>query len=452
MAGKNTVAIDEKTPLLIVAGPMFFELFLNILINNIDTMMLSHYSETAVGAVGNANTVMFMVIIMFNIISTATSVVVAQYLGAKKHDKMNMIYSLAFLVNLVFGIVLSGLFVLLRGTVLEILKVPMAMRPYAETYIIIVGGGMFLQACYNVMLQILRCNGFTKTGMYISVVINLINIVGNYVFLYGPLKFLDLGVAGVGIATDLARLVSLIIAVAVFYQKGIGKISVKSLMPFPTDMLVKMVKIGLPSAGENLCYNFYQMFLLSLVNRMGEDAVNARVYCNSLISFAMCFSNAAAMATQIIVGHLVGAGKDDLAYKRVFTTLKVSIPITILIAGINWLASPYSLRLFTDNEDIIKLAFYIMLVDVILEVGRCLNLTIVNSLKSAGDYIYPLIVGILTMWLLGAVGGYIFGVVLQFGVIGVFMGTATDECVRGLIVMGHWKSRKWCGKKLVEEQ
>lgn len=383
-------------------------------------------------------------------LATATSVVVAQYLGAKQFEKMNMIYTLSFVVNLIVGIVLSIALVLLRGPIMSALSVPDVMRPHAMTYIGIVGGGMFLQACYNVMLQILRCNGHTKVGMYVSVIINLINIFGNYMFLYGPLKFLNLGVAGVAISTVTARVVALTVAIVFFYKSGIGKFDLKLLVPFPGKLLGKMVKIGLPSAGENLCYNLYQMLLLSFINKMGADAVNARVYCNSLISFAMCFSNASAMATQIIVGHLVGADKQNEAYKRVFATLRVSLPITIALSTANWLLSPYTLRIFTSNTTIISLAFYIMLVDIFIEIGRCLNMTMVSSLKAAGDYIFPLIVGICTMWGLGATLGFTFGVALSIGVAGVFMGTATDECIRGLIVLGRWRSKKWFGKKIVE--
>ncbi len=447
---KKPLVIDEKTPLLLIAGPMFMELFLNILLNNVDTVMLSHYSENAVGAVGNSNTVMFMIIILFNVIATATSVVVAQYLGAKRFSEMNMIYTLSFSVNLIVGIVLSAALVAVREPIMNILNVPDKMRADAMTYIAIVGGGMFLQACYNVMLQILRCNGHTKVGMYISIIINLINIGGNYLFLYGPLKHLDLGVAGVAISTVAARVVALITAVIFFYASGVGKFSLRTLFPFPGKLLVRMVTIGLPSAGENLCYNFYQMLLLSFINRMGEDAVNARVYCNSLISFAMCFSNACAMATQIIVGHLVGAGKEEAAYKRVFSTLKVSLPITVALSTANMLLSPYSLRIFTQNETIISLAFYIMAVDIFIEIGRCLNMTMVNSLKAAGDYVYPLLIGILTMWGLGATLGWTFGVFLNIGVAGVYMGTATDECMRGLIILGRWRSKKWTGKSIVK--
>ncbi len=446
---KSTRIIDEKTPLLVIAGPMFIELFLNILLNNIDTIMLSHYSENAVGAVGNANQVMFLVIIMFNIIANATSVVVAQYLGAKKYEKMNQIYTLALLVNLAFGIVLCSGLVAANGAIMNLLHVSAEMRPYSMTYIYIVGGGLFIQACYNVMLQILRCNGHTKVGMYISLIINLINIIGNYLFLYGPLKFLDLGVAGVAISTVVARIVALIVSIVFFYKFKIGRISISLLNPFPGRLLIKMVKIGLPSAGENFSYSLYQMVLLSFVNSMGNDAVNARAYCNSLISFAMVFSNSSAMATQIITGHLVGAGKNDAAYRRVFQTLKVSLPITVGLAGINCILSPLSLRIFTNNENIIHLGLYILIVDIFVEIGRCLNMTFVSSLKAAGDYVYPLIVGLFTMWGLGVTVGYSMGIVAGFGVAGIFAGTATDECIRGFIVMHHWRTKKWLGKAIV---
>lgn len=444
--------IDENTPLLLITMPIFVELFLNILINNIDTMMLSHYSELSVGAVGNSNSVMFLMIIMFNIIATATSVVVAQYLGAKQYDQMNKIYTLAFLVNLFFGIVLCSALVIFKENIMNMLHVSPEMMPDALTYINIVGGGMFIQACYNVMLQILRCNGYAKIGMYISLVINMINIAGNYLFLYGPLKVFELGVAGVAISTVVARCTALAIAVAFFYKVKLGRFSIRLLSPFPFSMLGQMIKIGLPSAGENLSYNLYQMVLLSFINSMGNNAVNANVYCKSLVSFAMVFSNSAAMATQIITGHLVGAGKEDAAYKRVFDTLKVSLPITIGLATLNWILSPYTLHLFTNNVDIIHIAYYIMLADIFVEIGRCMNMTFVSSLKAAGDYVYPLIVGLITMWGLGVTVGYGMGIVAGLGVAGIFIGTATDECFRGLIVINRWRRRKWVGKAIVNRK
>ena len=449
---RNTVVIDEKTPLLLLAGPMFLELFLNVMVNNVDTLMLSHYDEYAVGAVGNANTIMFMMNILFNIIATATSVVVAQYLGAKRYDKMNMIYTLAVIVNLVVGVVLSGAFCAANPLIMNFLHVSAEMRPYAMIYIYIVGGGGFLMAVFNVMLQILRCNGYPKVGMYVTLAINVINIGGNYLFLYGPLKFLNMGVAGVAISTVVARTIAVIAVVVFFFVKKIGKISLRYMKPFPGKLLGKMVKIGLPTAGENLTYNLYQTTLLSFINLMGNDSVNARSYCNTLISFAIIFSNACAMSTQIITGHLVGAGKEDAAYKRVFKTLRISMPITIALTLINAMLCRYTLLLFTDNENIIALGQMIMIADIFVEIGRCLNMTFVCSLKAAGAYIFPLLMGLLCNWGLGLTTGYLVGVLAGMGVAGIFVGTATDECIRGLIVMYYWYKKKWYGKSVVEKR
>ncbi len=452
MPKKNAIVIDEKTPLMILAGPMFLELFLNTMLNNVDTLMLSHYDEYAVGAVGNANTIMFMMNILFNVIATATSVVVAQYLGAKRFDKMNMIYTLAFAVNLVVGIVLSGVFCAANPLIMAFLHVSPEMRPYSMIYIYIVGGGGFITAVFNVMLQILRCNGYTKVGMWVTFAINIINIGGNWLFLYGPLTYLNMGVAGVAISTVAARALAVAAVIAFFYIMKIGKLSLRYLNPFPGRLLGKMVKIGLPTAGENLTYNLYQTTLLSFVNAMGNDAVNARAYCNTLISFAMIFSNASAMSTQIITGHLVGAGKSEEAYKRVFKTLRTSLPITIALASINAILCRYSLQLFTSNQNIIALGQMIMIVDIFVEMGRCLNMTFVCSLKAAGAYIFPLLMGILCNWGLGLTTGYTVGVLLGVGIAGIYAGTATDECIRGLIVMYYWYKKKWFGKSVVDKK
>jgi len=448
---KNTIVIDEKTPLLILSGPIFLELFLNTMLNNVDMIMLSNYDTNAVGAVGNANTIMFMMNILFNVIATATSVVVSQYLGAKLYDKMNMIYTLAIIVNLSVGVFLSGLFCAANPLIMRFLNVSAEMRPYSMIYIYIVGGGGFITAVFSVMLQILRCNGYPKIGMWVTLAINVVNIGGNYLFLFGPLAFLNMGVAGVAISTVFARALAVVALFIFFFAKKIGKVSLRYLKPFPGRLLGKMIKIGLPTAGENLTYNLYQTTLLSFVNAMGNDAVNARAFCNSLISFALIFSNASAMATQIITGHLVGAGKQEEAYKRVFKTLKTSMPITIALASINALLCSLTLHIFTDNQNIIALGQMIMIVDIFIEMGRCLNMTFVCSLKAAGAYVFPLIIGIICNWGLGLSMGYTVGVALGVGVAGIYAGTATDECIRGLIVMYYWYKKKWYGKAIVDK-
>ncbi len=447
--GKKTMEINEKTSMLLLAGPIFIELLLNILISNVDTVMLSWYNETSVGAVGNANQMMFFFIIMFNVIASATGVVVAQYLGAKKTDNMNQIYSLAFIFNVTLGLILSVAAFLLSGGLMDMLNVPEEQMADATMYMRIVGGGLFLQAGYNVMVQILRCHGYTRVGMYISLAVNFINIFGNWMFLYGPLEHLNLGVAGVAISTVVSRTLSLLVALFIFFKYKIGKLSLRSLFPFPKQIFFRMLKIGVPSAGENLAYNIYQLVLLSFINSFGKTASNAKVYSNTLMSFSVVFSNALAQATQIVTGHLVGAGREDAAYKRVLKTLKTCLPVAIGIATLNFLICPWTLKIFTKSTAVVPYVQKVLLVGIFLEIGRTTNLVIIGSMKAAGDVLFPVLMGLVSMWGCGILVGHTFGVTLGLGIAGVFMGTAADECLRGVIMFIRWLRGKWRGKAIV---
>ena len=91
-----------------------------------------------------------------------------------------------------------------------------------------------------------------------------------------------------------------------------------------------------------------------------------------------------------------------------------------------------------------------MIVDIFVEIGRCLNMTFVSSLKAAGAYIFPFIAGVVCNWGLGLTTGYAVGVALGLGVGGIFIGTATDECIRGLVVMYYWYKKKWLGKSVID--
>ena len=444
--------INEKTSMFLLAGPIFFELLLNILLNNVDTVMLSRYSDTAVGAVGNSNQMMMMFIIMCNIIASATGVVVSQYLGAKKLEDMNTIYSMAVLINIALGMCLSLLMFLFAGTFMNLLNVDALQLQDAVDYTRWVGGFLFLQAGYNVMIQILRCHGYTRTGLFISLIVNGINIFGNWLFLYGPLKYLELGVTGVAISTVVARFVALTVALVIFFRFRIGKISIRYLKPFQWGIFTKMLRVGIPSAGENLAYNIYQLVLLSYINRMGAISANAKVYANTLMSFSVVFSNSMAQATMIVTGHLVGAGKEDEADLRVRRTLRTALPVAVIIAAANYFSCPLTLLVFTQNVEEIHLVQQILRVGILMEIGRTTNLVCINSMKAAGDVLFPVLIGMATMWVVGIGVGYSCGVALSLGVAGVFAGTMADECLRGLIIYVRWRSGSWRGKAMVKLQ
>ena len=184
---------------------------------------------------------------------------------------------------------------------------------------------------------------------------------------------------------------------------------------------------------------------------MGASATNAKVFATTLMSFSVVFSNAMAQATQIVTGHLVGAGRDEAADKRVMKSLWTSLPVAVGIAAVNCLACPITLKLFNCDAETMSLVRQILMVGIVIEIGRTMNLVIIGSMKAAGDVLFPVVVGLLVMWGVGISVGYTCGNLLSFGVAGVFMGTAADECLRGLIALLRWRKGAWKGKAVVKD-
>ncbi len=443
--------IDEKTSIFSLGWPIFAQVFLSMCIGYVDSIMLSNYNETAVGGVGNANTLLGLLTLAFSIIASATGVVVAQYLGAGKKEEINKIYSLSVGFNLTLSLIVSILLFVFAGNIMDVMQIDDAMRPYAMDYMRIMGFFLFTQALFDSIGQIFRSNGLTKAGMVISLSINLVNIAGNWLFLYGPLKSLDLGVKGVAISSVASRMIALIAGIIYFHKKVEGEISIKYLFPFPVDMLKKLLKIGLPTAGENISYNLSQAVITTIVNVIGPIAVTTKIYGNILSNFSYMYSVSAAMATSIIVGHAIGADKTEFAKKRVLTTLKSAMVISVALATVSFLISDFTFGIFSDNEEVIELGKQIMFVGIFLEIGRTANLVIINSMRAAGDVKFPTCLGIISNWSVTVLMGFLLGIVFELGLVGVWIAMAMDEILRGVIVYVRWNRGGWMGKSVVKD-
>lgn len=441
-----------------LAWPIFVQALLSMFLGYADTLMLSGFNQTAVGAIGNANQVLGFLTLAFTIISSASGVVVAQYLGAKQKDKINQIYTVCIAFNLVLSLAISLLVFFGSRTLLSLLRTPEEMMNDASNYMKIVGGFIFTQAVLDTLSRIFQSNGKTVFGMVISLGINVINVGGNYLFLYGPLKSLALGASGVAISTTVSRAIGLLIAFVLFSLFIDGKISVRYLKPFPKDILKTLLRLGIPTAGETISYNISQLFVTGFVNTLGIVAINTKIYAGILSNFAYLYSISVAMATTIIVGHAVGAEDYDFAYKRVNKTMRSALIVSIAIACFNWLISPITFDLFTSNPDILDLkpqimtlGQQVMVIAIFLEMGRTSNLVIINSLKAAGDVKFPTYLGIVAMWGCSVVGGYLLGIVCGLGLRGIWVAMAADEIVRGIVVAIRWQRGTWRGKRVVQD-
>ena len=442
-----------------LAWPIFVQALLSMLLGYADTLMLSGYDQTAVGAIGNANQILGFLTLAFTVISSASGVVVAQYLGAGKKDKISQIYTVCIAFNLLLSLIISAVVYLGSDALMHLLHTPAEMMDNARSYMRIVGGFIFIQAVLDTMSRIFQSNGRTVFGMIISLGMNVINVCGNYLFLYGPLKAIGLGASGVAVSTTFSRIIGLCVAFVFFAVFIDGHISVKYLRPFPRDILFTLLRLGIPTAGENISYNISQLFVTGFVNTLGIVAINTKIYANILSNFAYLYSLSVAMATTIIVGHAVGAENYDFAYRRVNKTMRSALVVSACIACLNFLLSPVTLGFFTGNAEIADIGSQItslgrsvLFIAIFLEFARTSNLVIINSLKASGDVRFPTYLGIVAMWSCTVAGGYILGIVCGFGLVGIWIAMAADEIIRGIVVAIRWKRGTWRGKSVVRKQ
>lgn len=450
-AVKKQGTVDINMPLFKLAWPVFVQALLSMVIGYADSLMLTKYSDTAVGAVGNANQILGFLTLAFTIITSATGVIVSQYLGAKKTDEMGKIHTAAVSFNVALSVTVSAIVFVGSNALLWLMQVPDEMMPDASAYLKIVGGLIFLDAVNNTLNQILRCNGKVVFGMVISLVANVLNIGGNFLFLYGPLSFLELGATGVAIASVCSRFIALIVTSIFFHLNINGRISLKYLYPLPTDIFLKLIKLGVPTAGENISYNLSQIIVAAIVNSLGTITINTKIYCNILTNFAYLYSISVAMATQIIVGHAVGAGKYDFAHHRVYKSILPAEIISVGIAVINFLISPVTLAIFTDNQEIIALGREIMFIAIFLEIGRTCNLVIINSMRAAGDVKFPTYLGIASNWGISVLFAFVLGKLFGLGLAGIWIAMALDEIFRGIVVLIRWQKGSWRNRSVVKQ-
>lgn len=424
--------------------PVFIELALQMMVGNIDQIMLSQYNDTAVAAVGNANGIMNVIILVFNVLSTATSILVSQSIGGNDLKKVGSIYTLAVFINGVLGVVFAVAILFAINPIYTIMQVPQELIADATIYIKIVAMSIPVQALLATLSAIFRSNALMKTTMKISIIYNVINIVGNQLLINGFGRVPAMGTAGVAISTVVSRIVGLIITMAIFNRSITNaKINFKLLKPFPKDIMRDMLKIGIPAGGENLSWNLAQLVSLGIINTFGTASITARTYVNMFASLCYLYASASGQAVQVVVGYNVGANDYKEADRITRKTLKTSAIISLVVAVMLWLLARPIYSLLTKDSHIIDLAITIALIEVFLEFGRAFNIIYVRAMQSAGDVIFPIVLGISAEWVLSVGMGYFFGVIMNMGITGVWIGFALDECVRAVICHIRWKSGKW---------
>lgn len=433
-----------------LAGPIFIETLLVMMLGAVDTFMLSRYSDNSVAAVGVVNQLMNLVFLLFEVISIGTSILCSQYIGAGRRDKVIQVVGISLIFNLLSGLAISLGLYFFADDLLHMMGLRSDLMSDGLPYMKIVGGFAFLQAISLSLSASLRSADKAKYPMYVSVLVNVLNIIGNYSLIFGKFGMPALGVEGAAISTSLCRFASVVMLFVILFKKHIPSFPKKLFLPFPWIELKNLLKIGIPSAGEHFSYSLSQVVITYFINMISNQALATRTYIVNIVMFTYIFALSIAQGGAILIGHLVGMKKINGAYAIGKRIMRLCTATSVTLSLMTAIFGKHILSMLTSDPWIISTGATILWVEILLENGRALNLFGVNSLRSAGDIYFPVLVGIVVMWGVQVVGSYILGISLGWGLVAMWVVFALDENIRGYIFLRRWNSFKWVGKSFLE--
>lgn len=183
---------------------------------------------------------------------------------------------------------------------------------------------------------------------------------------------------------------------------------------------------------------------------MGTTVIATKVYASIFANVAYVYTIAIAQATQILIGYLLGAERRDEVDPRVWSTTRIALFAGELLTLLIFLFADPLYSIFTPDPAIHALGKQILLVEFFLEIGRAVNIVMVRSLTAAGDVWYPVIVGFFSMWLVAVLGGWLLGDVADFGLVGIWVAMACDECFRAVLFVFRFRHGDWRKKRLID--
>lgn len=427
--------------------PFFIEQILMNLMGTVNTLILGHFSDEAVAAVGAANQILGFTYTFYAVISGGASVVISHRLGEGNEEeaKKAAFTSLVFVGTLSFCI--SMLLSLFSSPIMTLLNLEGNVHEMAVGYFNIVVRFSFVQSLITAISAVLRSYGFPKPAVVASLLMNALNALFNYIVIVRPFETPFYGTTGVAIGNTTARVISLIV-IFVILQNTKAKVSLKNKHIRDFKCMKSILKVGIPGGVANLSYSLSQVVTTSILAIFGTQAMSAKIYISSIVFYVYVVGYSMGISSSILMGWLTGAGEYEKAYKLNQRLLKLTVCLNVSLSFLLFLFYRPILGLFTQSTEILDMARNVFLIDIFVEFGRAFNHIEDNSLRGAGDVLVPMIVNIVSSWCVSILFSYILGVRLEMGLEGCWIAFMLDECFRGSILFIRFKSKKWMLKKV----
>lgn len=439
----STHVTPPRPRLFAITWPIFSEHLLHASIGLLFVWLTARISDDTAAAFGLSNQIMAFFIILFRLVGVGASVVITQYLGANDRAGAERIARASLAAALWLGLGSALLVALGANPLLTLMKLPEALRPEAQPYLVILGVVLAVDALIATMSSVLRAYTFTRDTLVLMVLMYAMSLLAGLPLMFGWGPVPKLGLVGIGLGYLIARCVSLLWHLVLWKKRLAISPSGGDWWTLRRGPLAEMAHIGLPGAGENIAYRIAFTWVLSFVAAMGATELATHTYMLQVSYFILLTGLAIGFGTEIVVGHQIGAGDLHDANRVVKKALAWGLGVSSCVALIAALSGKAIFGFFSDDQRIVLVGSQLLWVLVLLEPGRSFNLVVINALRATGDARFPVAFGVFSMFGVAVGLAWLLGVHLGWGLLGVWLAMAADEWVRGIAMYIRWRRLAW---------
>lgn len=439
----------SNTDLKRLIVPLLIEQTLAVLVGMLDVLFISRYGDAATSGVSLSDMINVLLINIFSALATGGAVVVSQALGKKAIKDARLSGNQLLLISLIIGLLIMTLTLYLGDSILALLysEVEPEVMETASQYLRLTSLSFPFLAVYNSAAALFRSLGNSKISMIVSFIMNIINIVGNSILIFG----FNLGVVGVAIPTILSRAVACIIILSLLFKHDCPlRISLKEIFIPKLNLIKRIFTYGIPSAIENGLFQLGRILVVSLIALYPTYQVSANSVANTFDSLGCIPGSAMNLAMITVIGQCIGAKNYKEARYYTNKLLKWSYIMTIILNVIICSTIFFTVNAYNISPEAKQLTIYLVLIhDGLAMILWPIAFTLPNALRASDDVLFTMVVSVFSMFAFRLGFSYVFHYTLHLGALGVLIAMVFDWLFKAIIFLIRYKVRKLEPKKVL---
>jgi len=433
-----------------LAWPLIIQNFLYTLMYFVDTLMVGSLGAVVLAATGITGPVMWFLSAILMSIGIGTVAMVARSVGEKNVLKARTYAATAYLLGIIGGLIITVIGVVFSEQIAELFTKDQRVVSETAGYMRIVFCSFVFNYISMIGSSILRSAGDTRTPMKITVFTNILNIIGNYIFIFGKLGMPALGLQGAGLSTAICKVVEgYLISAHIFSERSVLRLYPENFKMINYESIRQLLRVSLPAAFEPFVVQSGMLVFTRIVTSLGTIAMASHRVAVAIESLSFNPGIAFSMACATLVGQKLGEKSERGVRQIVKQSLIIAVAIMSCFGIIFFIFPSFLARMFTDNKSIISNTTICLMIGAFEQPFLGAAMVFRGAFQGAGETKTPVYIGAVSVWGPRLILSYLLSIKFELGLAGIWIATTVDWMCRTILYAWRYHHHKHKFKEII---